>query len=240
MLILDSHLCLFPVPPTSHLNFSLPSLLSLLAYPPPISSLPTSSWAPLLYLQIIKLYARHLFTWCFLKEILSMKLDSFIPFMHFISFHQVHFSVVSTITSCILRPTFVMTHFLRTFLYCFNRFLVMITVLSFHFYAVLCDTVLFYSAELHNYDSYTWKHYNHYFSSSKSEWYSLLFSISCVLFVSPVLCVCFLIGLIGNGNSLTGAYGLVGLNLLLPLAVTVLRGMIASLNPLSKYSVLKG
>lgn len=55
-----------------------------------------------------------------------------------------------------------------------------------------------------------------------------------------VCCVCFLIGLIGTGNSLTGAYGLVGLNLLLPLAVTVLRGMIASLNPLSKYSVLKG
>ena len=56
-----------------------------------------------------------------------------------------------------------------------------------------------------------------------------------------VLCgVLFVTGLIGPGDSLTGAYGLVGLNLLLPLAVTVLRGMIASLNPLSKYSVLKG
>jgi hypothetical protein len=64
--------------------------------------------------------------------------------------------------------------------------------------------------------------------------------MSCVLLVSPVLCLYFSIGLIGTGNSLTGAYGLVGLNLLLPLAVTVLRGMIASLNPLSKYSVLKG
>jgi hypothetical protein len=45
---------------------------------------------------------------------------------------------------------------------------------------------------------------------------------------------------VSNGNGLTEAYGLVALNLLLPLAVTVLRGMIASLNPLSKYSVLKG
>ena len=46
--------------------------------------------------------------------------------------------------------------------------------------------------------------------------------------------------MIGPGNNLTQGYGLVALNLLLPLAVTVLRGMIASLNPLSKYAVLKG
>ena len=49
-----------------------------------------------------------------------------------------------------------------------------------------------------------------------------------------------LTALIGTGTSLSEGYGLVALNLLLPLAVTVLRGMIASLNPLSKYSVLKG
>mmetsp|Transcript_9349 Transcript_9349/g.9165 ORF Transcript_9349/g.9165 Transcript_9349/m.9165 type:complete len:487 (+) Transcript_9349:1001-2461(+) len=48
------------------------------------------------------------------------------------------------------------------------------------------------------------------------------------------------IGAISGGTGVADGYGFVALNLLLPLAVTVLRGLIATLSPLSKYSILYG